>query len=161
MVTTTALESHGLALNPPGRVNSRPVEEIISELNTHIPVTSERNVWMFWDTGFEGIPAWIRRSVVNCVRRQATSWTVRLLDVVPSSPNHVLRFVSEADFPAAFKDGRMLRKDGRQHVSDFARLAVVFRVRCPQSHSAFQISLTETAWRHLHGCRNNFTARFG
>ena len=128
MTTNTELESHGLAPNPPGRVDSRPDEEIIAELNTHIPVTSERNVWIFCDMGFATMPAWIRRSVVDCVRRQGASWTVRLLDTVPMSPNHVLKFVSEADFPAAFIDGRMLGKDGRQHVSDFARLAVVFRV---------------------------------
>ncbi|KAI1177404.1 hypothetical protein F4777DRAFT_576967 [Nemania sp. FL0916] len=130
MITT---EAHpGLEANPASRILSDTDEQIVASLSTHVPVTSERNVWMFWDGGFAAMPAWIQRSVVNTVRREGKHWTVRLLDLVPGSSNHVLCFTDRADFPrAALMEGSpragMKGMDAGQHLSDFARLAVVYR----------------------------------
>lgn len=32
-------------------VDSRPEDEILQQLSQHVPVTSEKNMWAFWDTG--------------------------------------------------------------------------------------------------------------
>ena len=123
-----SLAMHDLMPRPPSKLDSRPDEEIAKALNTFIPVTSERNFWMFWDKGFDAMPPWIQRSVINCYRREGKQWTVRLLDTVPGSPNHVLNYTEEADFPRAVMESRMTGTDSSQKTSNFARLAVVYRV---------------------------------
>jgi hypothetical protein len=156
----TELESRGLTLRLAASIDSRSDQEIINELNTHVPVTSERNLWIFWDSGIESMPAWTQRSVINCVRRQGVSWTVRLLNGLPTSPNYIFTFVQESDFPTAFIDGRALGKDSRQHFSDFARLAMIYRV-CLGTSLTPCIVLTRAAWRHIHRCRSDTAARSG
>ncbi|KAL4888795.1 hypothetical protein BDV59DRAFT_205784 [Aspergillus ambiguus] len=126
MVTDAELKRHGLAWNLHARVDV-PRDEIVTALNSYTPVTSERNVWFFWDQGFEKMPPWIQRSVINCVRRHDTSWTFRLLNTVPDSPNHVLNYVDKSDFPAGATDGRFSHAEAAQHISDFTRVAVVYR----------------------------------
>lgn len=32
-------------------VDTRPESEILEQLSQHVPVTSEKNIWAFWDSG--------------------------------------------------------------------------------------------------------------
>lgn len=32
-------------------VDTRSEDEILKQLSQHVPVTSEKNIWAFWDTG--------------------------------------------------------------------------------------------------------------
>ena len=114
---------------PPSRLDPRTDEEIAETLCAYRPVTSERNVWAFWDEGFLALRPWYRRNVLAWVRRLGPSWTVRVLDLVPHSPNHVHRFVAPENFPAAFNQGTMDGPNKAQHASDLTRLAVLFQVR--------------------------------
>lgn len=104
-------------------------DAIITSLQTYVPITSERNVWAFWDTGFKAMPAWTQRNVIGWVRLEEQSWTVRVLDSVEQSPNNVLNFVEPSDFPEAYCEGRMNGNDASQHVADFARVALLYKVR--------------------------------
>lgn len=105
-------------------------DAITTSLQTYVSVTSERNIWAFWDRGFGTMPTWTQRNVIGWVRQEGQSWTVRVLDSVEHSPNNVLKFVERQDFPEAYYDGRMNGKDAGQHVADFARVAVLYKVCC-------------------------------
>ena len=118
---------------------------------------------MFWDKGFGAMPPWIQRSVINCYRREGKQWTIRLLDTVPGSPNHVLNYTEEEDFPLAVTEARMTGNDASQKTSNFARLAVVYRVSVWEPITTWRVFVLlfltslithETAWRNLHGRRN-------
>lgn len=152
MTIDTNLERHGLAPNRNVQVDVQK-HEITNSLNAFTPVTSERNVWFFWDKGFEAMPPWIQRSVINCVKRHDKSWTFRLLNLIPNSPNHVLNYVKENDLPATAINGQMIHAHAGQHISDFVRLAVVYSVRTAALAMPYFPSLTDLVVRwYLHRC---------
>ncbi|KAF7505013.1 hypothetical protein GJ744_001467 [Endocarpon pusillum] len=66
--------------------NTRSDDEIFKSLTQYTSVTSEKNIWAFWDSGFRNVPAWCQRNVLNWVRLCSPSWTVRVLDSVSKSP---------------------------------------------------------------------------
>ncbi|KAJ5902904.1 hypothetical protein N7495_003432 [Penicillium taxi] len=121
------MEETGLVLNPPERLDLRPEEEIRAQLNSHVPVQSEKNVWAYWDKGFDAMPAWRQRNVIDWIRRNGKRWDVRVLDIVPSSPNHISRFIDSAYFPAGLYEG--LSSDGQhaQAIADFFRISTVYQ----------------------------------
>ncbi|KAL2794807.1 hypothetical protein BJX66DRAFT_337597 [Aspergillus keveii] len=125
--TTFLSSAKGLAQKPPSQLDLRPESEIRAQLNSHIPVTSERNVWSYWGSGFDSMPVWRQRNVINWVRRDGKRWTVRVLDTVPGSPNHIHRFIDAANLPAAVNEGRMKGLHAQQGISDFVRLATVYQ----------------------------------
>lgn len=44
-------------------LDDRSDDEILASLKEHVPVTSEKNVWGFWNTGVDSIPGWSKRNV--------------------------------------------------------------------------------------------------
>ncbi|MCJ1440296.1 MAG: hypothetical protein MMC23_000779 [Stictis urceolatum] len=106
--------------NPDNRSNS----EIASALRSYQPVTSEKNVWAFWHSGIDTVRPWSQRNVINWARRLGPDWTVRVLDDVPGSPNHLSKFVPGSYFPDAFNDKTMLGPP--QHASDLLRLPLLY-----------------------------------
>ncbi|KAK3346413.1 hypothetical protein B0T25DRAFT_551951 [Lasiosphaeria hispida] len=119
-------QGHGLVQHEGSQLDTRTNAEIIASLHRHVPVTSERNVWAFWNGGFAAMSPWMQRNVVNWVRRQGQQdWTVRLLDTVLESPNHVYSVLSPHDFPAAAQD-RMTSRGMGVTISDFARIALLY-----------------------------------
>ncbi|KAJ0425155.1 hypothetical protein BJY00DRAFT_308482 [Aspergillus carlsbadensis] len=125
--TTFLASAKGLTQKPPSELDLRPESEIRAQLNRHVPVHSERNVWAYWGSGFDSMPAWRQRNVINWVRRDGQRWTVRVLDTVPGSPNHIHRFIDPANLPAAVNLGRMKGLHAQQGISDFVRLAAVYQ----------------------------------
>ncbi|KAL4950531.1 hypothetical protein BDW69DRAFT_187283 [Aspergillus filifer] len=119
--------AEGLVPKPLKQLDLRPEEEIRSQLNSYVPVQSERNVWAYWGTGFKSMPAWRQRNIINWVRRDGKRWTVRVLDTVPGSPNHIHRFIDPANLPAAVNEGRMRGIHAQQGISDFVRLATIYQ----------------------------------
>jgi hypothetical protein len=118
----------GLVPNPSERLDLRPEEDIRAQINSYIPVESERNIWAYWDTGFDSMPPWRQRNIIDWIRRNGKSWVVRVLDKVPGSPNHVHRFIDAAYLPIAFNEDRMKGHHSGQNISDFLRLATLYQV---------------------------------
>ena len=67
------------------------------------------------------MPSWNQRNVVNWIRLCGPSWTVRVLDNVPSSPNYVLKWISVELLPEAFVGGTMDGPHVGPHSADFIR----------------------------------------
>lgn len=128
MTIEDPFELQGLVRKPETQLDLRPEDEIIADLNAHSPVISERNIWAYWDKGFDAMPPWQKRNVINWVRREGKSWTIRVLDYEPGSPNHISRFINPDYLPTAVNEDRMEGGSGKQHTSDFVRLAALYQV---------------------------------
>lgn len=99
--------------------------DIILDLQTFKPVTSERNVWAFWDQGLVNCPGWVQRNVISWVRRLGPSWTVRVLDLVENSPSLVYSYVDPVHLPKAVVGNKMTGNHRSQHTSDLIRLPLL------------------------------------
>lgn len=66
-------QKYGLLPNPTSRLTLQSDTEITAQLNAYAPVTSERNLWAFWDQGFNAMAPWRKRNVVNWLRRDGLS----------------------------------------------------------------------------------------
>lgn len=120
--------AEGLVEVPPHTLDNRCEDEIVSALTRFQPVESERNVWAFWDQGFDKMKPLMRQNVINWVQRLGPSWTVRVTDLVPGSPNHVLVYTPIDYFPWAFIENRIDGNQKGQHASDLARLPLIIEV---------------------------------
>ena len=87
---------------PDAKLDLRPEEEILKELSSFRPVTSEKNVWAFWDKGVDAMFPSYLHTVVNWVRKLGSDWTIRVLDIVEGSPNHVYKFLETGGFLKLF-----------------------------------------------------------
>ncbi|KAI1273267.1 hypothetical protein F5Y07DRAFT_259819 [Xylaria sp. FL0933] len=116
----------GITLIPEGDIDSRSDSELINTLRHPRPVRHERNVWAFWNTGFDNMRPWTQRNVLGWIRRQGPSWDIRLLDMVPGSPANVQNFVPPEYLPECFKSGTMNGPAKGQHASDMARLPLLY-----------------------------------
>ncbi|KAF2732756.1 hypothetical protein EJ04DRAFT_440520 [Polyplosphaeria fusca] len=114
-------------LTPTKPKDDRNDYEILQGLRQFQPVTSEKNLWAFWHSGVGGMPAWCQRNVVDWVRIQGPSWTVRILDSDASSPNFLLKYVSEDMMPKAINEGGMTGPFTGQHTADFVRTAAIYQ----------------------------------
>jgi hypothetical protein len=104
----------------------RSDEEILSSISEYKAVTSEKNVWAYWHSGLSNMPKWNQRNVIDWVRILGPEWTVRVVDNVPGSVNHVLRFVPESIMPPAFVDRTMDGPFVGQHGADLTRTACLY-----------------------------------
>ncbi|KAI2628664.1 capsular polysaccharide synthesis protein-domain-containing protein [Hypoxylon sp. NC1633] len=116
----------GLKLIAAEKLDLRTDEEIIAWLQTRHPVTSDRNVWAFWHTGYGQMPPWVQRNIINWVRRLGPEWTVHLLDRVPGSETNVSHFVDDSFFPEAFKNNTMDGPSVGPHSGDLVRLPLLW-----------------------------------
>lgn len=112
-------------LEPISPNDTRPDAEILASLTQHRPVTSEKNIWAYWHSGLTTMPEWCIRNVIAWVRINDPSWTVRVLDTVPGSPNHALKFVSDELLPEAFVKGTLDGPYAGPHSADFLRGALL------------------------------------
>lgn len=110
--------------------DTRSDQEIIDSLHQHVPVTSEKNIWAFWDKGIKRMPGWCQRNVCDWVRLNSNGsnpWTVRVVDAVPESPNYALKFADRSMLPQSFVDGKMQGPYVGPHSADFLRGALLFK----------------------------------
>jgi hypothetical protein len=115
-----------VTLLPSTALDLRSDEEIISELVQNKPITTEKNIWAFWDKGFKNCPAWNQRNVISWVRRLGPEWTIRVLDLVPGSALHVDNFLDFSWFPKSYKDNNMNGPYVPQVQSDFVRFGLLY-----------------------------------
>lgn len=106
--------------------DQRSDDEILASLTKHVPMKSEKNIWTFWHSGVLSMPSWCQRNIVNWVRLCGPSWTLRVLDNVPGSPNNALNWVSAEMLPETFVKGTMDGPYTGPHSADFLRGAALF-----------------------------------
>lgn len=107
-------------------LDKRSDGEILNSLEQPSPITSEKNIWCFWDKGLRAMPGWCQRNVINWVRLCGPSWTVRVLNAIPDSPLHALNYVSTDLLPESFVNGTMTGVYVGPHSSDFLRGATLY-----------------------------------
>ncbi|KAL9111171.1 MAG: hypothetical protein Q9227_004434 [Pyrenula ochraceoflavens] len=114
-------------VKPLPHIDERSDEEIIRTIVNPPRVSSEQNVWAFWDKGFTAMPAWQRRNVLGWVRMLGPRWTVRVLDLVPGSTTNVRNFLDTAYLPEHVGDEKLTGKYAGAHTSDTIRLSCLFQ----------------------------------
>ncbi|KAI1413153.1 hypothetical protein F5Y13DRAFT_161703 [Hypoxylon sp. FL1857] len=116
----------GLREVPESQLDLRPEAEILEELRSYRPITSEKNVWAFWDRGIDSMYPSYRCTVVNWVRKLGRSWTVRIVDLTEGSPNNVYNYVGRDWFPDCFINRTMDGRHAPQHAADLVRLPLLY-----------------------------------
>ncbi|CAG7559694.1 unnamed protein product [Fusarium equiseti] len=116
----------GLRKIDPSLLDLRSDQEIITQLKSFQPITSEKNVWAVWDRGWDYMYPTHQQTVLNWVRRLGSTWTVRLIDFADGSPNNIYKHVNEDWFPECFINKTMDGKHAPQHAADLARLPLIY-----------------------------------
>ncbi|KAI4858924.1 hypothetical protein F4820DRAFT_454388 [Hypoxylon rubiginosum] len=116
----------GLRVVSDSRLDLRPEAEIVQELRSFRPITSEKNVWAFWDKSLDSMCPSYRCTVINWVRKLGSSWTVRIVDLTEGSPNNVYNYVGKDWFPDCFVNRTMDGRHAAQHAADLVRLPLLF-----------------------------------
>jgi len=121
----------GLHEIPTGLLDLRPDAEVDHDLLNPPPVSSEKNIWFFWHSGFAKMHPYTQRNVRNWHRRfSKQGWTIRVIDRLPSSPLNVANFLDIHDpktFPRAFVDGTIGGDYAPQHTSDLVRWPLLLK----------------------------------
>ncbi|KIA75900.1 hypothetical protein HK57_00305 [Aspergillus ustus] len=113
-------------LEPAEPLDTRSDEEILASLSEHRPVTSEKNIWAYWHAGISDMPKWCQRNIIDWHRICGPSWTIRVLDTVPDSPNHALKYIPADMLPETFVKGTMAGPYVGPHSADFLRGACLY-----------------------------------
>ncbi|KAI2604451.1 uncharacterized protein GGS25DRAFT_508290 [Hypoxylon fragiforme] len=58
---------------PSSHLDLRPSSEIFSGLRSFRPVTSEKNIWAFWDKGLDAMYPSYLHTAINWVRKHSSS----------------------------------------------------------------------------------------
>ena len=112
---------------PLRHVDNRTDQEITSSLLNPSPVTTEKNVWAFWDGGFTSMPPWCQRNALGWVRLLGPSWTVRVLDLVPGSPANILGFLDAENLPDHVGKVKTGGAKAGPNLSDTLRLPCIYQ----------------------------------
>ncbi|KAF2132300.1 capsule polysaccharide biosynthesis protein [Dothidotthia symphoricarpi CBS 119687] len=123
--------------------DTRTDAEILHSFTEHVPVTSEKNIWTYWHSGVKSMPSWCQRNIINWVRLQGSEWTVRVLDTVPDSPNHALKWIAPEELPEAFVEGTMTGPYVGPHSADFLRGAALY------AYGGIWMDVGNILFRHL------------
>ena len=107
----------------PDKRTDAEIKKVVAEYSA---VTSEKNIWAYWHSGFANIPGWCQRNVINWARTCGPSWTVRVLDAVPNSPNNALKYLPEDQLPESFVKGTMDGPYTGPHAADMLRGACLY-----------------------------------
>ncbi|KAI0182238.1 capsular polysaccharide synthesis protein-domain-containing protein [Xylaria flabelliformis] len=105
--------------------DKRTDDEILRLISDYQPITSEKNIWTFWDSGIEGMPAWCRRNVISWVRICGPEWTIRVLDSIPDSPTYAGKYVPTG-LPDSFYNNTLNGTHSGPHSADFLRGACLY-----------------------------------
>lgn len=121
----------GVHAIPTSQLDLRPDSEIDHTLLNPAPITSEKNIWFFWHSGYSNMHPYTQRNIRSWHRRLSKQgWTVRVMDRLPSSPLNISNYLDVHDpsiFPKAFVDGTIGGDYAPQHTSDLARWPLLLK----------------------------------
>ncbi|KAI1809371.1 capsular polysaccharide synthesis protein-domain-containing protein [Poronia punctata] len=117
----------GMKLIDAEKLDLRSDDEIAKWLQQPHPITSDKNVWAYWHTGYTKMAPWVQRNIINWVRRLGPDWTVHLLDRVPGSETNVSHYVESSYFPDAFNNDSMDGPTVGAHAGDLVRLPLLWK----------------------------------
>lgn len=139
VTTNTSMESHlysmpkGVHAIPADELDLRSDAEVDAVLLNPLPPSSssEKNIWLFWHSGYSTMHPYTQRTVRTYHRRfSKKGWTVRVVDRAPNSPCNVANFLDLHDpdtFPQAFQDGAITGTYALQHTSDLVRWPLLLK----------------------------------
>ncbi|KAH7310714.1 hypothetical protein B0I35DRAFT_439576 [Stachybotrys elegans] len=136
-------EAAGLVRIPASLLDPRSDAEITSQLLRFQPVTSQKNIWAFWDTGFSQMRPYVKRNIIGWVRRLGPEWTVRVLDHVEGSPMNVEHYLDRTEFHDAFNNRAMTGPYVGAHSGDVVRLPLLFH------YGGVWLDVGTTLFRHM------------
>ncbi|KAK1238878.1 hypothetical protein MKX08_005939 [Trichoderma sp. CBMAI-0020] len=129
--STTYPIPDGVDAIPHDELDLRSDAEVDYEIFNPKPITDEKNLWFFWNSGFQKMHGYHQRTVRNWHRRfSKKGWVVRLLDVEPGSSLNVANYLNVQDpevFPKAFTEGTIGGRHVNQHISDLVRFPLLLR----------------------------------
>ncbi|KAH8797942.1 hypothetical protein F5884DRAFT_687497 [Xylogone sp. PMI_703] len=109
----------------------RPDDDIDHDLLNPKPISSEKNIWFYWHSGFEGMHSVSKRTVRTWYRRfSKLGWSIRVLNSLPSSPSTVANFLDVNDpelFPLAIRSGTLGGDYAAWHISDLVRFPLLLK----------------------------------
>ena len=121
----------GVHVIPSPQLDIRPDSEIDQTLLNPPPITSEKNIWFFWHSGYTNMHPYTKRNIRAWHRRfTKKGWIVRVLDRQALSPLNVANFLDISDpetFPRAFVDGTIGGDYAPQHTSDLVRWPLLLK----------------------------------
>lgn len=121
----------GVHAIPEAELDLRHDDQIDYDILHPAPVTSEKNVWFFWHSGFSNMHPYSQRNIRAWHRRFSKSgWTIRVLDRQADSALNIANFLDITDpgtFPKAFIDGVVGGEFAAQHVSDLVRWPLLLK----------------------------------
>ena len=121
----------GVHAIPSAFLDLRPDSDVDHDLLHPQPVSSEKNIWFFWHSGFANMHPYTQRNIRAWHRRfSKQGWTVRVMDRLPGSPLNIANFLDTTDpatFPRAFVDGTIGGDYAPQHTSDLVRWPLLLK----------------------------------
>lgn len=116
------IDQSKLRLLPRSHTDERTDDEILDALSRPPPVTSQKNVWAWWDSGLMNMRPWCQKNVIDWVRLLGPQWTVRVLDTVQDSLSNWRNFLNPESLPECFRNGTLHGPHAKTLGSDMARL---------------------------------------
>lgn len=131
MMNLDDLIPEGLYAIPHEELDLRSDADVDIELQSSRPVTSEKNIWLFWHSGFSTLHPYTKRNVRTWHRRfSKKGWTVRVVSCQPGDLLNIDNFVDTKEpynFPVAFRNGTLGGMYAKQHASDLVRWPLLLK----------------------------------
>ncbi|CCF35671.1 capsule polysaccharide biosynthesis protein [Colletotrichum higginsianum] len=121
----------GLHPIPLDRLDQRADDQVDNAIRNPPPVTSAKNLWFFWNSGYDHLHPYAKRNVRTWHRRfSPQGWTVRVVDLEPQSRSYVGNWIDVQDpgvVPRAFTEGTLDGEFAKQHYSDLVRFPLLVK----------------------------------
>ncbi|KAJ5106384.1 hypothetical protein N7456_003059 [Penicillium angulare] len=121
----------GVHALPKESLDLRPDTEIDTQILNPPPITSIKNIWFFWHSGYPTMHPYTKRTVRAWHRRfTKKGWTIRVIDQIPNSKSNVSQYLdtnSRSIFPSAFVENRLSGTHALQHTSDLVRWPLLLK----------------------------------
>ncbi|KAL2068457.1 hypothetical protein VTL71DRAFT_16555 [Oculimacula yallundae] len=158
------MESPSIPYHIPPRMHPIPTElldlrsdsEIDQDILNPKPISSSKNIFFFWHTGYSTMHPYTQRTVRAWHRRfSKVGWTVYVIDKQPGSPRNIAKYLDINDstlFPEAFSNGTLTGTYAVQHTSDLVRLPLLLTYGGVYTDVGFmQIGDLDALWRQTVG----------